>query len=52
MELAKHVQEIVISQEDGGAIQYKGKWDLLGDAAQLGVCRGRGSLRTPPRNSI
>ncbi len=33
MELAKHVQEIVLSQEDGGVIEYKRKWDLLGDAA-------------------
>ncbi len=44
MELAKHVQEIVISQENGGAIKYKGEWDLLGDSAQLRVCRGRESL--------
>jgi hypothetical protein len=49
MELGKHVQEIVISPEEGGAIKYKGKWDLLGDAAQLGVCRGPESdwLRRP-----
>jgi len=26
-------------QENGGAIKYEGKWDLLGDAAQSGVCR-------------
>src|ERR1700732_2632415 len=31
-------------QENGGAIKYEGKWDLLGDAAQSGVCRGRESL--------
>src|SRR5580704_7714584 len=49
MELAKHVQEIVIAQEEGGEIKYKGEWDLLGDAAQLGVCRGPESdwLRRP-----
>ena len=56
MELAKHVEEIVISQEGGGAIKYKGKWDLLGDAAQLGWCRGHGLLHgaesASPCNSI
>ena len=56
MELAKHVQEVVILREDGGAIKYNGKWDLLGEAAQLGWCRGRGSLHiasdVPTCNSL
>ncbi len=49
MELAKHVQEIVVSQEEEGEIKYKRKWDLLGDTAQLGWCRGPESdwLRRP-----
>ena len=31
MELAKHVDSILILPEEGGAIKYKGKWKLLGD---------------------
>jgi hypothetical protein len=40
MELAKHIQEIVITPgESTGEIKYKGKWDLLGDGKEL---RNRG----------
>jgi len=40
MELAKHIQEIVITPgETAGEIKYKGKWDLLGDGNEL---RNRG----------
>jgi len=36
MELAKHIQEIVIAPgKTTGEIKYKGKWDLLGDGNEL-----------------
>ena len=49
MMLAKHVKEIVILPgQEAGEIEYKGKWDLLGDDCAVGsVPRARIGLATP-----
>ncbi len=47
MELAKHVQEIVITREKAaGAIKYKGKWDLLGTGTLRSWDGAEGQNRT------
>ena len=35
MQLAKHVNEIELLPRDGGTIEYKGEWALLGDGDAL-----------------
>jgi hypothetical protein len=41
MELAKHVKEIVISPGVGDEITYTGKWDLLGNGANMDGAEGQ-----------
>jgi hypothetical protein len=48
MELAKHVDSIVIEPSDGGSIRYKGKWDLLGDGGSMDGAEGGNWSQLPP----
>ena len=47
MELAKHVKEIVISPGVGDEITYTGKWDLLGNGANMDGAEGQ-NRSVPP----
>jgi hypothetical protein len=53
MELAKHVNEIVLSPGHGDDIKYIGKWDLLGDGDNMDGAEGQnGSVPPVPETFL